>query len=694
MKNTLSRNQLLPAIAGFVLLFLLGATLIFSYIGKAQQRDLRAWETMLGVVADTRQQDVDRWLDMQSAVMRELAENASLRFYVSQLDALAQGRANDPEGGAAQTAYLRNLVETTAERTLFSVAAGQVKVQANIDKASDSGIVVVDAGGRPLVETSGFRTDELLRSTLLQAIESGKPVFGDVYENSRGEAVVGFAVPVFPVQMASGARAIGAVGGVKRARDELFPLLNRKGTLTSADETVLLRKTGDELVFISPLADGSLALRRRMPLSGVGVAEIAAFAAPGAFVQGSDYAGKPVIAVSRQIRQAPWLLLEKVDATEALRESEDHRRFLLTAFFLVSLVLSAAFVAAWWHGASVRARASAETLREKTQQLSVQSALLQSVIDGSPDLIFTLDDGRLGFCNRAFAAAVGGRDNDLDHKTLSSILGPAAATALEALGAESLAARQAVSRMLEVEFLGEARTVYFTALPIPNEAGSTSVLCLLRDMTQQQEEQSRRQKLMQQVVGVLTSIVDRHDPYCAEHSMRTALVASAIGRELNLPAHQMERLDMAARLANVGKIFLPRELLVKADALTQEEQKEIQSHVNLTVDVLRKIDFEGPVLEIIAQKSEYLDGSGYPSGIGESSLLLEGRILAVANAFVAMVSARSYRPGVSVEDTLNRLLKDAGIKYDRHVVAALFHVAENRPEWIDWSAPGAGAVSG
>ena len=60
MKNTLSRNQLLPAIAGFVLLFLLGATLIFSYIGKAQQRDLRAWETMLGVVADTRQQDVDR----------------------------------------------------------------------------------------------------------------------------------------------------------------------------------------------------------------------------------------------------------------------------------------------------------------------------------------------------------------------------------------------------------------------------------------------------------------------------------------------------------------------------------------------------------------------------------------------------------------------------------------------------------
>jgi len=87
---------------------------------------------------------------------------------------------------------------------------------------------------------------------------------------------------------------------------------------------------------------------------------------------------------------------------------------------------------------------------------------------------------------------------------------------------------------------------------------------------------------------------------------------------------------------------------------------------------------------VIAQKQELLDGTGYPRGIGEADMSLSGRILSVANAFVALVSARAYRQGVSIDDALEQLLKGADRQYDRRVIAALFHVAANRRDWSTW----------
>ncbi len=101
--------------------------------------------------------------------------------------------------------------------------------------------------------------------------------------------------------------------------------------------------------------------------------------------------------------------------------------------------------------------------------------------------------------------------------------------------------------------------------------------------------------------------------------------------------------------------------------------------------MLQNLDFEGPVLETIAQKQEHVDGSGYPRGLTGDQMTPLGKILAVANAFVALVSPRAFREGVSVSDAIDRLMRDADRLYDRHVLAALFHVAENvQHSWSDW----------
>ena len=120
------------------------------------------------------------------------------------------------------------------------------------------------------------------------------------------------------------------------------------------------------------------------------------------------------------------------------------------------------------------------------------------------------------------------------------------------------------------------------------------------------------------------------------------------------------------------------------EPLTPAEELMLQENINYSVDILKDLDFEGPVLEFVRQKNECLDGSGYPNGISGDAIYQESRILSVANAFVAMTSSRAYRTGKPVKEVLEILLSEADSRYDRHVIAALFHVAENHSDWVNW----------
>ena len=125
-------------------------------------------------------------------------------------------------------------------------------------------------------------------------------------------------------------------------------------------------------------------------------------------------------------------------------------------------------------------------------------------------------------------------------------------------------------------------------------------------------------------------------------------------------------------------------MLTTVEPLTEEEARVLRENINYSVEILKDLDFDGPVLSIVQQKNECLDGSGYPNGVSGDDILQESRILSVANAFVAITSARAYRSGKSIKEALNVLISEADARYDRHVIAALFHVAENHSDWQSW----------
>ena len=677
-----------PAYLGSALLVLfvaIGIWLVFAYAAKERGRDLQQSQVYLGLIADSRYDAVDKWLGAQFGSLHELAENGSLQLYLMQLASREQAHQGEIE--PAQLSYIRNLILVTAERGGFVEKSRAESIGANLPGQADVGLMLLDQDGQFMLSTPGIRLSPDVANTVAKVIKSREPAIQDFYLGAFNQPLIGFVVPVFPLQVSKKEAApIAVLVGVKRARDELYPLLTRQIRTTHTDEALLVRREGSSAVYLSPLADESAPLKKRLSLESPRLEAAFALMNPGAFGQMRDYRGMEVLVTSRAFTQVPWVLVQKIDASEALKESNAHQRFVMTAFLLATLFVAAALVAAWRHGSSVRERHAAEQLQLKSRELQSQSELLYSITDNIRDFIYIVDQSQcFVYVNRPLAEAWGLTAQDFAGKTLDSVFGPSVAQTIWALASNALAGGEprVSTDALQLQ-RGVTRTYHSQAILLLAGMHQTrSVLMVSHDITALQEDQARRDQLMRRLVATLMRAVDLHDPFTANHSSRTTRVALAIGLEMNLEKTEMETLEMAANLANVGKLFVPKEILTKTEPLTEDEQQVLHEHVNHSVEILSGLEFPGPVLETIAQKQEYIDGSGYPKGLRGDQMLLTAKILSVANAFVAMVNSRAYRTGMTMDEALDQLLSETQSRHDRHVVAALFHVAENHPEWIN-----------
>lgn len=178
---------------------------------------------------------------------------------------------------------------------------------------------------------------------------------------------------------------------------------------------------------------------------------------------------------------------------------------------------------------------------------------------------------------------------------------------------------------------------------------------------------SQLEAAFKSTVKVATTLVEMRDPYTAGHQRRVAQVAVAIGAELGFDAHRQEGLGVAGYLHDVGKITIPAEILSKPGKITAIEFQLIQCHAQLGYEVLKNIEFRWPVAEVALQHHERLDGSGYPQGLKGEAILLEARIMAVADVVEAMSSHRPYRAGLGIEAALAEIERGRGTVYDPDV---------------------------
>jgi PAS domain S-box-containing protein/putative nucleotidyltransferase with HDIG domain len=195
-------------------------------------------------------------------------------------------------------------------------------------------------------------------------------------------------------------------------------------------------------------------------------------------------------------------------------------------------------------------------------------------------------------------------------------------------------------------------------------------LSALETRTAHEVSITRLARALEQTVQAIASTVEMRDPYTAGHQRRVAVLAESIARELHLPEERVHGLRLASIVHDLGKINIPAEILSKPGKLTAIEYEFIKTHPRVGYDILKSVEFPWPIADIVLQHHERLDGSGYPDGLKGDGILLEARILAVADVVDSMISHRPYRPARGLEVTLAEIQENSGRLYDAAVVQA------------------------
>ncbi|MBD3370517.1 PAS domain S-box protein [Candidatus Fermentibacteria bacterium] len=182
------------------------------------------------------------------------------------------------------------------------------------------------------------------------------------------------------------------------------------------------------------------------------------------------------------------------------------------------------------------------------------------------------------------------------------------------------------------------------------------------------ESLEKLRKTIDGTVTAMSQLVDMKDPYTSGHQRAVADLAVAIGREMGLDDDRMDCLRIAGVLHDIGKLNVPSEILSKPGVLSQSEKSFLKMHAEAGYEILRTIEFPWPIAEIVRQHHERMDGSGYPHGLKGEEILLEARILAVADVVEATASHRPYRPSKGITTALSELEKDSGTLFDEELV--------------------------
>lgn len=221
-----------------------------------------------------------------------------------------------------------------------------------------------------------------------------------------------------------------------------------------------------------------------------------------------------------------------------------------------------------------------------------------------------------------------------------------------------------------------SETTYITArnITIPGEGLMVSTVW---DVTERKRLELERQVIIDKLrlglaatVQTVSAVVEARDPYTAGHQRRVSDLARAIAREMGLPDDQIEGIRVAGIIHDIGKISVPSEILSKPSKLSLIEFQLIQVHPEAGFEILRDVEFPWPVAKAVLQHHERMDGSGYPRGLKGEEIIIEARVLAVADVVESMASHRPYRPTLGIEAALDEIEKNKGISYDKNAVDA------------------------
>lgn len=601
-------------------------------------------------------------LDMQA---RRVSESDLYRVFAmdaSQLDPTQASSLNDSDTPMA-------LSEDTAQ------LAEQMPLMRNVllDFMKYNGFQdarVVGAEGITLLSALTMPSPLLdsQRQAVRQCIETGRTVFGMVRSTTAG-IILDFAAPLLPAQAnrAEGEKPVAALLLSVPATGHVAQFLSRAAGPEHQFTPWLLQKNGNQWETIRiqagqparlspgstpPDARGTLPFELRVSVSDEG----------------------EVYSLGSRVPELGWVLVQEVPAARVDGQLREAFSVIFGIGLLLGLGLLLLLSLMWWVMVGREQRGVAQRFEKLYNVIQQQKQLLDSINVSLDVGLFMADtNGTIQVANRAFAHIVDKDEDLLPGQTLGALFPGQVVGRLQ--DAIHQVAETGNTSTLEItlhmdENMRLFRVTLFPFVDKDSDARASGAVVTLQDITEFRRQSEARRKQQMQTIEALVGAIEKVDPYLTGHSRMMRRLSELISGQMHLNDQDANTLSTAASLSQMGKIFVPRELLTKTGKLTPEEQAEMARVPEYAYSVLRNIDFGMPVPTALLQMYEKLDGTGHPHNLKGDAIGLHGRVLAVLNAFCAMVSPRSFRNGLSIDVALDNLRKQSDA-YDQNIVEAL-----------------------
>ena len=310
-----------------------------------------------------------------------------------------------------------------------------------------------------------------------------------------------------------------------------------------------------------------------------------------------------------------------------------------------------------------------------------------SLVEQSIAGLYIIQDGRYAYVNARFAEIFGySSPSELVGQPFETVVAPedrelAAIKVRRRLSGESTRERSIYRGVRRDGSLLEMGTDG----AIATFQGRPAIVGLLQDVSERKQAEAKIQEYVTKLesalrgtVQVASTMSEMRDPYTSGHERRVGDIAAAIASELGLEPHRMEGLKVTGLLHDIGKIGVPSEILAKPTRLSQIEFELIKEHPQRGYEILKDVEFPWPLAQTVLQHHERIDGSGYPMGLKGDQIILEARIIAVADTVEAMSSHRPYREALGMDKALAAIEAGRGTKFDPVVVDACLRLCREK----------------
>jgi PAS domain S-box-containing protein len=319
--------------------------------------------------------------------------------------------------------------------------------------------------------------------------------------------------------------------------------------------------------------------------------------------------------------------------------------------------------------------------KRQDRKRDISSEWLHALVESAIDGVITMDDqGRIIAFNPAAEKIFGYHRDEVIGRMVSDKLIPGWQRGAHDRGVARFletGERKMIGRRVEVTAMRADKSHFIAEMEVISVKKEPVFTAYIRDISAHKKiEKERRQyainikKTLIQTILAISRTVEIRDPYTAGHQRRVAHLAATLAHSLELSEDRIEGIILGALIHDVGKIAVPSEILSRPGKLHDEDVMYLQIHCLKGYEILNPVRFPWPLAEIALQHHEHLDGSGYPQGLKDEAILLESRIVCVADVVEALTSHRPYRSAYPIDEALQFIGKRAGEWYEGRIVSA------------------------